>query len=122
MRKSKFFSIINIIFFSILISCMSILFPMPIFSNTTNESAVLVNLNILNVKSGFTNTYTYKIESDVSNPAGAQDEPKNFLIDVTESDIRDGYVNKTSAIEFSNVKYTKEGIYKYLITEELSRK
>ena len=94
-----------------------------IFATTlaANDSDLSVELwcYVKNVNNNFSNTYTYKIEKDPSNPLGATNEPEIARIefnDTTNTIIEDNIANSTT-INFSDVKYTKAGIYKYIITE-----
>ena len=64
--------------------------------------------------------FKYDIKPEKSNLKGATNEPTELTVVLnSENDkVSDGRLSKTEYIDFSNTKYTKPGVYKYLVTEK----
>lgn len=64
--------------------------------------------------------FKYEIKPEKSNLSGVLNEPTELtvILNSQTDKISQGQISKTAYIDFSNTKYTRPGVYKYLITEK----
>lgn len=83
--------------------------------------SVKVTRNVKNVTNPVTNTFTYSIEEDPSNPAKVQGAPTSFTIqfDGVQPDGKN-IAKKEADLDFTGTTFTKVGDYKFIISETSS--
>lgn len=87
-------------------------------SGTTNGSATIPFVRkITNVTNNVTNTFTYTIAADASNPAGATGLPTSAQAVFNAVVPTGGTATVNSAINFTNATFTTVGDYRFTITE-----
>jgi len=87
------------------------------YATESNEKITLTT-TVQNVSNDISNTFTYKIEPSIENQNDGITSPITFDVNfnqVTPNEKKEAIVN--SEFDFSQIKFTQTGIYKYVITQ-----
>ena len=89
-------------------------------TNSTTNHLITISRSITGISNNVTNTFTYTVTADSSNPSGATGIPTSGTVAFSNKAPTSGTATATGTIEFSGATFTKNGDYSYLITETAS--
>ena len=84
---------------------------------TPTPNSVTISRSVSGVSNPVTNTFTYTISADASNPSGATGEPTTASVVFNNVAPVSGTATKTGSVDFSGATYNTLGDYKYTLTE-----
>lgn len=86
-----------------------------------NKNSVTISRDVTGINNPITNTFTYTVTADGSNPTGASNIPSGGTVVFDGSETpTSNTVTETGTIDFSSATFTHPGVYKYTITETAS--
>lgn len=122
MKKLKTVMLVVLLVVAMLMGQASVFAVTPVTVQSTDEPhAIEVTRKISDVTNPVTNTFTYSVTADSSNPATVTGAPTSFTIDfnAVQPD-GENVAAQTGAIDFTGATFSKVGDYKFLVKETAS--
>ena len=89
-------------------------------TTSTDNHAATISRTITGTSNKVTNTFTYTVTADSSNPTGTSNIPNSATVAFSNVTPQSGTATATGTLDFAGATFTKNGDYTYTITETSS--
>lgn len=120
MKKTKMLIVIFVMM-DIVIAGLSVASYAAETSVTGTPTSLTITREVNNVTNPVTNTFTYTVEADASNPAAVTDLPTGVQVVFNNVSPTSNKATATGTLDMSGVKFTALGDYKFKVTETASQ-